>query len=166
MQVGSSTSPSAQLQILENAAQGKYQDNQDFNALLQMMSGNASAAPNTPSGGMPAGANTSGAKSETSGGQTTGELQIRGLVAVGTRSPDGQVTPYSTQKLQSEKAQLTEEGATAYADALQNFMTLSQANGQVATVASMNDRSQFTTSLGSGVVYDSFALTPAQAGMG
>jgi hypothetical protein len=155
MQIGASAGFSAQWQTLENAAKGNYQDSQDFDAVLQMMNDSTSTAGSGSSGGDSINTGASSAGSTASGDQNSGKLQMRALVAVGTRSSDGQMTPYSTQQLQSEKAEMNKEGASVYADALQNFMTFSQANGQAATAAAMSDPSQFMTGLGSGIVYES-----------
>ncbi len=175
MQVGSSTSSSAQMQALENAAAGKYQSGQDFSFLLQLANGTVSDASNSSasgtsssgsSSGSPTNTGSSSAESSSSGSYLmSGSFQQSSLIAVGTMTQDGQgskLVPFSQQQVQSEEAAVNNAGQTAYTDALQNFMTLSQASGQMETT-SLSDHMQFTADNGliSGGFNTSFSLKPA-----
>jgi hypothetical protein len=172
MQVGSSTGPSAQLQALENAAAGKYQTGQDFSFLLQLANGTVSDASTAPvsaasSSGSSSGDTTdtgsSNAGSSSSGSYLmSGSVQQGSLIAVGTMTSSGQMVPFSQQQVQSEEAAANNASQTAYSDSLQNFMTLSQASGQMEATT-LSDKEQFTADNGlvSGFIDTNFSLKPA-----
>jgi hypothetical protein len=162
MQVSSSTSPSAQLQALENAAAGKYQTGQDFSFLLQLANGTMSDASNSSVGGSSSSGSSNTVSSSSGNYLMSGSFQQGSLVAVGTMTSGGQMVPFSQQQVQSEKAAVNNAGQTAYSDALQNFLMLSQAGGQMGTT-SLSDQEQFTADNGqiSGFFNTSFSLKPA-----
>jgi hypothetical protein len=118
MQVNSSTSLSAQLQALENQALSQYANGPSFAQAAQQAGGGAT----TPAGGS---SNTT--INATSGGQTlTGNFRAFSLVAVGALGPDGQMQLFPQSQIDSEYASVNQMAQTAYANSLQNFMTLSQ----------------------------------------
>lgn len=166
MQVGSSTTISAQLQGLENAAVGKYQGGQDFSFLLQMVNGSVSDASGSSSSNS-SGSGSTGTSSPSAGSTASngylmsGSFQAETLVAVGTMTPGGQMTPFSQQQVQSEEAAVNTGGKAAYSNALQNFLTLSQAGGQMGA-ASLSDHKQFVADNGliAGSFDTSFSLKP------
>jgi hypothetical protein len=156
VQVGSSSPLSGQFQELESAAVGKYQDGQDFNFILNEVAGNGGGA-----------SSSSGAATAAGGYSLSGGFQSGSLIAVGTMS-NGRLQPFSSQQIQSEESALTSMGQTAYADSLQNFLSLAQAsslNGQIGA-CSYNDQQQFCGD--NGLISASFdtnlSLNPASAG--
>jgi hypothetical protein len=67
------------------------------------------------------------------------------VIAVGTMNPDGTMTPFSQAQVQSEEDLANNARKAAYGNALQNFMALSQAGGQID---SFTDRESFTADNG------------------
>ncbi len=147
MQVGSSSTLTSQMQTLENAALGKYQDSQDFSFLLQTdQSGNldsSSGSSDSGSSGSSSSGSTDTGTDTSTGYQMSGSFTGGSIYAVGTMNANGQMTPFSQQQIQSEQDAIQTQRKAAYSDALQNFMTLSQASGQLANTT-MNDQVQFT----------------------
>jgi hypothetical protein len=148
MQVAPPNNLSPQLQSLGSAALGKYQSGQDFNFLLD--------AASTSAGG--------NGQSSTAAGNSfvmSGSFRPTSLVAVGTIGPGGTLKPFSPEQVQNEEAAVNQESASAYADALQNFLTLSQASGQMGTTT-LSDHQEFTADDGliSGSFDTSFSLKP------
>jgi hypothetical protein len=147
MQVGSSgSSLQSQLQALENAALGQYQAGQDFSLLLQT-GGNSSSNSSTSSSssGGTSTSSSSSTSSDTSGYQLSGSFTGASVIAVGTMNPDGTMTPFSQAQVQSEEDLANNARKAAYGNALQNFMALSQAGGQID---SFTDRESFTADNG------------------
>ena len=146
MQVGSSNSSAAsQLQVLEQAALGQYQANQDFNLLLQSAgSGSGTASSSTSSGSDSSSSSSSTSSPSNSNGdwQLSGSFTGGGVYAVGTGFGSSFV-PFSQQQIQSEQDAIQTQRKASYSDALQNFMTLSQASGQLAN-STMSDQVKFT----------------------
>lgn len=136
MKVGSTNDLSSQLQALETAALGQYQSNQGFNFLLQQANQtDGSGGSSSSSGKSGSSSSSSSSTSQTSGSsgyQLSGSFTGDALIAVGTMSANGQMTPFSQQQVQSEESAVASARKSAYANALQNFMTLSQASGQMS----------------------------------
>ena len=123
MQIGSSSDLAKQLQALQNAANGQSQSGSDFSLLMQ--TGGSGASPAISSG-------SSESSSSSDGWQLSSSSTTDSLIAVGTMGANGQMTPFSQQQIQSEEQAVAKAGKNAYSDALQNFMTLSQASGQLS----------------------------------
>ncbi len=154
MQVGSTgSSLQSQLRALENAALGQYQAGQNFSLLLQT-GGNSSTSSSS----------SSSSSSSGSGFQMSGSFTGGSLIAVGTMGANGQMTPFSQQQVQSEEDVANNARQSAYGSALQNFMTLSQAGGQID---SFNDQESFTADNGlvSGNYDTSLTLKPVGGGV-
>jgi hypothetical protein len=135
MQVGSSTSLSAQLQALESAAQTQYQDGGDFDFMVGQASGSGSVGSSSSS------SSSSGAAG--SDGQLSGSFQSSSIMAVGTVGANGVVSLFSPQQIQDEQHDLAKMRQSAFSDSLSNFMTLAQAGGQMGT-SSYTDQQSFT----------------------
>lgn len=157
MQVGSSGDLASQLQTLENAALGKYQDSQGFNFLLQQADQTDQAGGSSSSSGTSSGSTnqaSSGSSSGSPGGYAfSGSFTGTSLIAVGTFGADGHMIPFSQQQIQSEYAAVANAGKSAYANALQNFMTLSEAGGQLST-GTLTDHESYSS--GDGMVSANF----------
>lgn len=125
MQIGSSSDLAKQLQALQNAANGEPQDGSAFSLLMQ--TGGSGTSPAISSG-----SDSGSSSSSSSGWQLSGSSTTDSLIAVGTMGSDGKMTPFSQQQIQSEEQAVAKAGKNAYSDALQNFMTLSQASGQLS----------------------------------
>lgn len=140
MQVGSSSDLAKQLQALQNAALGQYQSNSDFSLLLQTggSDSGANAGPASGSGGASNSTSASDGNWQLSGNFTGGAVY-----AVGTFGANGQLNRFSQQQVQSELDAIQQQRKASYSDALQNFMTLSQASGQLADTT-MTTQTQFT----------------------
>jgi hypothetical protein len=177
MQVGSSTDLSAQLQALENAALGKYQSNQNFSFLLQQsdptnQGGDASSSGAASDGGSDTGDTPASSASSTNtagaanGYQLSGSFQAGEVYEVGTFGSNGQVIPLPQQEVQNELNALATARQAAYSDALQNFMTLSQASGQIGG-GTFSDDMKFTADNGmvGGNFDTSFSLKPVGGGV-
>jgi hypothetical protein len=160
MQVGSSgNSLQSQLQALESAALGQYQSSQlgqSFNFLLQTAdNGSSSSSSSSTSSSSSSSTSSSSSSSSTasqssstgsgSGYQLSGSFTSDSLIAVGTMGPNGLI-PFSQQQVQSEENSVASAGQSAYADALQNFMTLSQASGQQG--GTYTDQQSYTSANG------------------
>lgn len=168
MQIGSSNSLSAQLKALENAALGQYQSNQDFSLLVQQAGGGTSAdqSSSTDSSADSSSSTDSSSSSSSSGGyQLSGTFSGSSVIAVGTMS-NGQLVPFSQAQIQSEEAAVATARQNAYANALQNFMTLSEAGGQLGTTT-FTDKEQFTADNGlvGGNFDTSLSLKPVGGGV-
>ncbi|GEM_PF-5703373 len=146
MQVGSSTSLAQQLQALENAAQGQYQSSSNFSFLLQATGQSGQSSDSGSS--TPSSSSSSSSSSSTTSSSSGGDLQLTGsftggaLYAVGTGFGSNFV-PFSQQQIQGELNTINTARQNAYSSALQNFMTLSQASGQI-TDTTMTDQVSFT----------------------
>ena len=170
MKVGSTNDLSSQLQALENAALGQYQSSQNFNFLLQQagqtdQAGGGSASSSSSS--TSSGSSTSSQSSSSSGGyELSGSFTGSSLYAVGTFGADGQLNYFSPQQIQSEQNAIATVRQSSYADALQNFMTLSQAGGQIGG-GSYNDQVSFTADNGlvGGNFDTSLTLKPVGGGV-
>jgi hypothetical protein len=138
MRVNSSAGLSAQLQALENAALSQYANGPSFAQAAGQVAG-ASATQQAEGA-----SNTT--VNATSGGQTlTGSFRAFSLVAVGTLGPDGQMQLFPQSQIDSEYASVNQMAQTAYANSLQNFLSLSQQadpTGQVAA-SSYSDQAHF-----------------------
>jgi hypothetical protein len=148
MQIGSSSPLPTQLQTLENAALGKYQNGQDFNFVLNGLTGETSGA----------------SGSSGSGYDLSGAFQAGSLIAVGTMS-NGVLQPFSSQQIQDEESSLAEMRQTAFTDSLQNFLSMAQessVNGQIGS-CSYSDQQEFTGDNGliSASFDTSLSLNPA-----
>jgi hypothetical protein len=153
MQVNSSTGLSAQLQALETAA------------LKQQQAASSGFAVPTP---QTAGSSATTINATSGGQQLNSSFQMSSLVAVGTVGANGQVQLFSQDQIDGEYAAVAKMGQTAYANALQNFMTLSQqadTTGQPAT-SSYTDQASFVGDNGliSANFDSSFTLGPAGGG--
>ena len=163
MQVGSSgSSLQSQLEALENAARGQYQAGQDFSLLLQ--TGGNSSTSSSSSSSSSSTSNSGTSSSGPSGYQLSGSFTGASVIAVGTMNPDGTMTPFSQAQVQSEENLANNARQTAYGNALQNFMALSQAGGQID---SFTDRESFTADNGlvGGNYETSLTLKPVGGGV-
>lgn len=137
MQVNSSAGLSAQLQALENAALSQYGNGPSFAQAAQQAAGGSTT---------PAGGSSTTTVNATSGGQTlTGSFRATSLVAVGTLGPDGQMQLFPQSQIDSEYASVAQMAKSAYANSLQNFLSLSQQadpTGQGAA-SSYSDQAHF-----------------------
>lgn len=174
MQVGSSTSSASQLQALENAALGAYQSNQDFSFLLQATqsgqvtgsettdgsSGSSGSTSSFSSSGSSTSGSSSASSSSDGGWQLSGSITGGEVYAVGTMT-GGVLQPFSQQQIQGELNAIDKVRQTAYADSLQNFMTLSEAGGQMGG-GTYSDHVEFTADNGlvGGNFDTSFSLKP------
>ncbi len=160
MQVGSSTTLATQLQALGNAAAGKFQAGQDFSFLLEMENGTVSDARGSSPGAPTDIDSASVGASQGYGLSMSGSFKSESLVAVGTMGTGGHMTPFSSQQVQGEEAALGLAGKSAYANALQNFLALSQAGGQIGGTT-LNDKEQFVADNGliSGTFNTSLSLS-------
>jgi hypothetical protein len=174
MQV-SGSALSAPFQQIENSVMSEFESNQgaDFSFLLNMPdSGGASSsddsastsasAASSSSAGSTASSSSSGSSS---GYQVSGSSQSSMLYAVGTMNPDGSLNMFSPQQIADEKATASKMNQQAFADSLQNFLTLAQAgdsNGQIAN-ASFTDQQSFVGDNGliSGGSQTSFSVSQA-----
>jgi hypothetical protein len=127
MQVGSAPGTSAALSALQTSAQDQYQDGSDFSfALTQAMAGQGGATSPTLT--------------------LAGDFQSSSVYAVGTVGADGQVNLFSQEQIQQEQGALANARKLAYANALQNFLTLAQATSPTSEplqASSLTDEQQF-----------------------
>lgn len=174
MQVGSTSSLSSQLQALENAALGQYQSTQNFNFLLTQanQTDDSSSSSDSASSGGGSSSSSSDSASQSSASSSAGGYQLSGsftgasVYAVGTFGTDGQLNYFSPQQIQSEQDAIATVRQSSYADALQNFMTLSQAGGQIGS-GTYNDQVSFTADNGlvGGNFDTSLTLKPVGGGV-
>jgi hypothetical protein len=148
MQVGSS-SLLPQLQTLGSAALKKYESGGDFSFTVDDSDSADGSADAGASGG---------------GDKLSGTFQTASLVAVGTMTADGKLQPYSAAQVQGEEDMVANMGQIAFADSLQNFLTLAQAgssSGQLAA-SSYSDQQSFIGDNGlvSATYSTSFSLSP------
>src|ERR1700761_8958209 len=133
MQVGSSAGLWPQLQALGGAALNQFQGGAfSFNVDDSDDDG------------------ASGAGSTGAGDQLSGSSKSGSLIAVGTMSASGKLTPFSAAQVQSEETMAAKMSQISFADSLQNFLTLAQAgspSGQLAG-ASMTDQQSYTADNG------------------
>jgi len=169
MQVGSGSSGSSlssQLQALENAALGQYQSSGNFNFLLQQanQTDDSSGSTSTSSSSSSSTSSSSSSSNSNGGYQLSGSFVGSSLIAVGTMGPNGQMTPFSQAQVQSEESLANNARQTAYGNALQNFMALSKAGGQLD---SFSDQESFTADNGlvSGNFDTSLSLKPVGGGV-
>ncbi|HMA50588.1 MAG TPA: hypothetical protein VKP60_12595 [Magnetospirillaceae bacterium] len=164
MKIGSTNDLSSQLQALENAALGQYQSSQNFNFLLQQTGQTGQA--DSSSASSSSSSSTSSQSSSASGYQLAGSFTGGSIYAVGTFGANGQLNYFSPQQIQSEQNAIATVRQSSYADALQNFMTLSQAGGQIGG-GSYNDQVSFTADNGlvGGNFDTSLTLKPVGGGV-
>ncbi len=151
MQISSTAALSPQLQALGSAALSKYQSGDNFTFTVDDNGGgNAN--------------NSSDAGSTGVGDQLSGSSKSGSLIAVGAMTPGGQLDPFSLTQIQSEEAMVANMGQISFADSLQNFLALAQAespNGEVGA-SSYTDQQQFVGDNGLVSTYfdTSFSLNP------
>jgi len=148
------------LASLQSAALGQYQQSSQVSSFAQAMQqaiaggGSNSSVSSSPVTGTSTTTNSQSDSFDTDvvagGEELTGSFQSSSLIAVGTFGPDGKMIPFSQQQIASEYQSVADASKSAYADALQNFLTLSKGadsdGGSSGTT--YTDKSSFTSDNG------------------